>query len=106
MTADLQAATTSNPTTHQGIRDLDQPRQASRNDPLRVNVGDNERTLSALAGGALLTAGVLRGGCPGLAMLWAGAGLLLRGVTGHCTVNEALGRQAARHLAQEPRGEV
>jgi len=82
-------------TTHQGIRDLDQPRQASRNDPMRVNVGDNERTLSGLGGGTLLAAGLMRGGLPGLAMIWTGAALLLRGVTGHCTVNEALGRNTA-----------
>ena len=82
-------------TTHQGIRDLDQPRQASRNDPMRVNVGEGERTLSALGGGALLTAGVSYGGCAGLAMIWGGAALLLRGLTGHCAVNEALGRSTA-----------
>jgi len=82
-------------TTHQGIRDLDQPRRASWNDPMRVNVGDDERMLSALGGGALLALGLVRGGCPGLAMLWGGAALLLRGVTGHCTVNEALGRSSA-----------
>jgi len=62
---------------------------------MRVNVGDRERSLSALGGGALLTAGLLRGGCAGLALLWTGAALLLRGLTGHCTVNEALGRNAA-----------
>jgi len=83
------------PTTHQGIRDLDQPRQASRNDPMRVNVGDGERALSALGGSVLLAAGLARGGCPGLAMIWSGAALLLRGVTGHCTVNEAIGRTTA-----------
>jgi len=83
------------PTTHQGIRDLDQPRQASRNDPMRVNVGDGERALSALGGGALLATGLARGGCTGLALIWSGAALLLRGVTGHCTVNEALGRTTA-----------
>jgi len=83
------------PITHQGVRDLDHPRQASRNDPMRVNVGDGERALSALGGGALLAAGLARGGCPGLALIWSGAALLLRGVTGHCTVNEALGRNTA-----------
>jgi len=83
------------PTTRQGIRDLDQPRQSSRNDPMRVNVGDDERALSALGGGALLAAGLAHGGCPGLALIWSGAALLLRGVTGHCAVNEALGRNTA-----------
>ena len=81
--------------THQGIRDLDQPRQVTRNDPLGVNVGDGERALSALGGGALLTAGLSYGGCAGLAMIWGGAALLLRGLTGHCTVNAALNRSTA-----------
>lgn len=81
--------------THQGIRDLDQPRQSSRNDTIRVNVGDGERALSALGGGALLTAGLSYGGCTGLAMIWGGAALLLRGVIGHCTVYESLGRNTA-----------
>lgn len=80
---------------HQGIRDLDQPRQASRNDPMRVNVGDNERALSALGGGALMAAGLSYGGCAGLTALWAGAALLLRGVTGHCMMNAALRRSTA-----------
>ena len=83
------------PSTHQGIRDLDQPRQVTRNDPMRSNVGDDERTLSALGGGALLTAGLIRGGISGLVMMWTGAGLLLRSATGHCMVNEALGRNTA-----------
>jgi uncharacterized membrane protein len=81
--------------THQGVRDLDQPRQSSRNDPMRVNVGDSERAISALGGGALLTAGLAYGGRAGLAMIWGGAALLLRGVTGHCVVNEALDRDTA-----------
>jgi uncharacterized membrane protein len=93
--AALSSRLTEFPTTHQGIRDLDQPRQSSRNDPMRVNVGDSERALSALGGGALLAAGLVRGGCGGLAMIWSGAALLLRGVTGHCTVNEAIGRNTA-----------
>ena len=83
------------PMTRLGIRDLDQPRQASRNDSLRVNVGDSERTLSALGGGALLAAGLTRGGCAGLAMTWTGAALLLRGVTGYCVVSDFLGRNTA-----------
>lgn len=81
--------------THQGVRDLDNPLRARPGDPLRINVGDGERALSALGGGALLTAGLSYGGCAGLAMIWGGAALLLRGVTGHCTVNAAVGRNTA-----------
>jgi uncharacterized membrane protein len=80
-------------TTHEGVRDLNNPRPG--NDPLEVNVGEGERTWSALGGGALMAAGMLKGGGLGLALLWSGAALLLRGVTGHCTVNAALGRNTA-----------
>lgn len=83
------------PLTSQGVRDLDQPRQSSRSDPMRVNVGERERAVSALAGGALLATGLSRRGWLGLLLAWTGVGLLLRGATGHCAVNEALGRNTA-----------
>ena len=79
------------PTTYQGIRNLDQPRQSSRNDPLRINVGEGERTRSAIGGAALFGLGAAHGGCLGLGMIWTGAAVFLRGVTGHCTMKEALG---------------
>ena len=84
------------PTTHQGVRNLDQPHQTSGGDPMPVNVGPDERMLSTVGGGALFALGLARGGCPGLALLWTGAALMLRGATGFCAVNQALGRNTAR----------
>lgn len=54
------------------------------------NVGDEERKLSALVGGALLVGGLFRKSWAGALMALAGAALLQRGVTGHCMLYEAL----------------
>ena len=93
------AATTSRiqnyPLTHQGVRNLDQSPETTRRGSMPVNVGMDERMISALGGGVLAAAGVTRGGCLGLTMLFVGASLLVRGVTGHCPANEALGRDSA-----------
>ncbi len=83
------------PRTRQGLRNLDQPYTAAGRDPMPVNVGPDERMFSAVGGGALVAAGIARGGCLGLTMLFVGASLLMRGVTGHCPANEALGRNTA-----------
>lgn len=84
------------PATHQGVRNLDQPHQTEGNrDSMAVNVGSNERALSALGGGTLFALGLARGGCLGLGLLWTGAALMLRGMTGHCDVNQAIGRNSA-----------
>jgi uncharacterized membrane protein len=40
--------------------------------------------------------GLSRGGLPGLALTALGAGLLYRGATGHCPVNQQMGRNTAR----------
>ena len=61
----------------------------------RVNVNEDERWVSLLAGGALTGLGLLRGGMSGLLTLGAGAGLLYRGMTGHCHLYEALGVNTA-----------
>ena len=57
----------------------------------RTNVGDAERWLSVLAGGAILAAGLRRRDSAGIAGLVAGAALLHRGTTGHCHVYGAFG---------------
>ncbi len=58
----------------------------------RRNVGDAERRAS-LAGGAIATLMALRrGGIGGLALGAVGGFLLYRGSTGHCAINEQLGR--------------
>jgi uncharacterized membrane protein len=83
------------PLTHLGVRNLDQPYQFSAN-PMPVNVGSEERMLSTLAGGALAGLGLASRGWLGVGLLFAGASLLTRGVTGFCAVNQALGRNTAR----------
>jgi uncharacterized membrane protein len=57
----------------------------------RVNVGNVERWLSMVAGGALAAYGLRRREVPGGAAAIAGAALLYRGATGHCDVYQALG---------------
>ena len=56
-----------------------------------VNVGQTERTISAVAGGALALAGLSRGTLPGLVLAALGGGLVYRGVTGHCPAYNAMG---------------
>jgi hypothetical protein len=55
-----------------------------------INVGDTERTLSAIAGGGLLLFGLSRLSLTGLLGLAAGGALLYRGLTGHCNIYQAL----------------
>jgi len=60
-----------------------------------MNVGDIERVVSGLAGGALVMWGLRRRSLGGLALAAAGAELVRRGISGHCAVYEWLGRSAA-----------
>lgn len=60
-----------------------------------VNVGGTERALSALAGGSLLAYGLSRRSLPGLLTAIVGGGLVYRGMTGHCSVYDALGVSTA-----------
>ena len=84
------------PLTHQGVRNLDQPHRVRGRDPMPVNVGPEERVLSALGGGALTALGLASRGWIGLGLLLAGGSLLVRGATGFCAVNQAIGRNTAR----------
>lgn len=61
-----------------------------------MNVGDIERVVSALAGGALVTWGLRRRSLGGLALAAAGVELVRRGISGHCAAYEWLGRNAAQ----------
>jgi uncharacterized membrane protein len=61
-----------------------------------VNVGDTERVISAVAGGALAIWGLSRMSLGGLVLAGLGAALGYRGLTGHCDVYEALGKKTAR----------
>ncbi len=55
-----------------------------------TNVGDAERVVSAVGGGALLAYGLKRGDALGIALAVLGGGLALRGATGHCQVYDAM----------------
>src|SRR5437763_1738678 len=66
-----------------------------------VNVGDTERWLSAVGGGALALYGLKRGGLGGALLLAAGGALVYRGYTGHCSAYAALRMNTAEPA--EPR---
>jgi uncharacterized membrane protein len=56
-----------------------------------VNVGDAERLLSAVGGGALALYGLSRGTLGGLCAAALGGAFVYRGLTGHCDCYAALG---------------
>jgi len=60
-----------------------------------VNVGDTERWLSMIGGGALAAFGLSRGGLGGLALAVAGGTLAYRGFSGHCSLYGTLGLNTA-----------
>jgi uncharacterized membrane protein len=64
------------------------------------NVGEAERLLSLIGGGALAAFGLMRGGLAGLALGLVGGGLLYRGATGHCHLYGALGVSTADDIRQ------
>jgi len=59
------------------------------------NVGETERWASVAGGGLLSVLGLSRGSLGGAAMAALGAGLVYRGVTGHCHMFSALGVSTA-----------
>jgi len=63
--------------------------QTSRPAP-RINVGDTERLMSVLGGSALGLFGLSRFSLGGLALAAAGGSLIYRGMTGHCSLYQAL----------------
>jgi uncharacterized membrane protein len=60
-----------------------------------VNVGDAERVASVMGGGVLALLGLTRGGLIGSALTLGGAGMVYRGITGHCKAYHALGVDTA-----------
>jgi uncharacterized membrane protein len=62
---------------------------------LNTNVGNSERIVSAVAGGALLAYGIKRRDTVGVLLSLVGGGLAFRGATGHCNVYEQLNRNTA-----------
>ena len=62
-----------------------------------LNVGSTERIISALSGAALTVMALRDLKSPGgLGMLATGGFLLVRGLSGYCAVNNAIGRNTAR----------
>lgn len=72
------------------------------------NVNDVERLASVAGGGLLAAAGLSRGGGLGLLMAAAGGAFLYRGLTGRCSVYQALGVNTScerhAHVASVPAG--
>jgi uncharacterized membrane protein len=64
---------------------------AGRRPQTAINVGDAERVLSVLGGGALGVYGLSRGDLGGLGLAALGGALIYRGMTGHCNLYGALG---------------
>jgi uncharacterized membrane protein len=62
-----------------------------------VNIGRMEQHFSTGLGVALGLAGLSRGRLPGLLLVAGGAGLLYRGLTGHCHLYDVLGIDTAEH---------
>jgi uncharacterized membrane protein len=71
-----------------------------------VNVGDGERVLSAVAGGAALLYGLARGRLGGWALAGLGAALAYRGLSGHCGMYQALGIDRAAGEGQRVTGNL
>jgi uncharacterized membrane protein len=68
----------------------------------QVNVGERERMLSALGGGALALYGLRRGGLGGAVLLALGGGLIYRGYSGHCPAYDAMGMNTAADAPAPP----
>ena len=60
-----------------------------------VNIGQTERWVSAIGGGALALFGLTRGSLGGIALGLLGAALVQRGVRGHCELYQAMGYNTA-----------
>ncbi len=56
-----------------------------------VNVGQDERVISAAVGASLAVFGLSRFSMAGTMLAMIGGGLLYRGVTGHCQMYDKLG---------------
>lgn len=71
-----------------------------------VNVGDAERTISAVAGGAMLLFGLARGAFGGYALAGLGAALAYRGLSGHSILYRLLGVDRSSHAVGRVQGNV
>lgn len=71
-----------------------------------VNVGDTERMISAVAGGAMLLFGLARGAFGGYALAGLGAALAYRGLSGHSVLYRLLGVDQSSHDVGRVQGNV
>jgi uncharacterized membrane protein len=69
-----------------------------------INVGDTERTMSVLAGGFVLLHGLSKLSLSTIVTAVAGGALIYRGLTGHCSVYQALESSTPRGLADDAQG--
>jgi uncharacterized membrane protein len=69
-----------------------------------VNVGDTERTISAVAGGFLLLYGLSRLSLSTIVAAVTGGALLYRGLTGHCSAYQALDMSTSCGLENDEGG--
>jgi hypothetical protein len=70
---------------------------------MNQNVGDTERVVSSILGGALLIGGLTKRSLPGLALAATGVAFLFRAATGYCTVYESLGLDTHRNTLNSDR---
>jgi len=68
----------------------------------QTNVGERERWISSIGGGALALYGLKRGGLGGAVLLALGGGLIYRGYSGHCSAYESLGINTATDAPAPP----
>lgn len=65
-----------------------------------INTGNGERIASVIGGAALLYFGFQKFRFSNILMALTGAALFKRGLTGHCEINEAFGRNTAKQEGQ------
>jgi len=75
----------------------------AKKEPERINLSRPERIVSILGGAALAIYGISRRDWPGLSLAVVGGGLAFRGITGHCSVYDALDVSTASD-SRDPKG--
>jgi|GEM_PF-2338446 len=69
-----------------------------------INVGDTERTMSVLAGAFVLLHGLSKLSLSTIVTAVTGGALIYRGLTGHCSVYQALDSSTPRGLGNSEQG--
>lgn len=83
-------------------RTLPEPTTPAADAGAGTNVGDLERWISSIGGGALTMLGMRRGGLLGTALALTGGSLIWRGVSGQCPAYQALDINTASSSASSP----